>query len=76
MALTPGTRLGPYGARHSARTARSRSRTRASTAGPRLRVVQPHRRLAARLKGNERFSIETRSGDQKSMNFFYTVEKK
>ena len=31
--------------------------------------------LLLRFKVNERFSIETRSGDQKSMDLLYTVEK-
>jgi translocation and assembly module TamB len=31
--------------------------------------------LLLRFKVNERLSIETRSGDQKSMDLLYTVEK-
>jgi translocation and assembly module TamB len=31
--------------------------------------------LLVRFKLNERFSLETRSGDQKSMDLLYTVEK-
>ena len=31
--------------------------------------------LLLRFKFNERLSVETRSGDQKSMDLLYTVEK-